>query len=123
MELTQALNKARRLMDENGLNNWTLSLNRCKTAFGKCSSHKKTIWLSQHLTELNDEANVTNTILHEIAHALVGTDQKHNYRWQSQCIRLGIEPKRCGSGASVKPNYVGECTWCKDYCGGSSDGS
>lgn len=34
--------------------------------------HKRQITLSRAITELNDRACVVDTILHEIAHALVG---------------------------------------------------
>ena len=41
-----------------------------KVSLGTCSYVKKTIYLAKWYTELNDESEVRDTILHEIAHAL-----------------------------------------------------
>ena len=49
---------------------WSFKLDRSKVCFGKCYYSKKQISLSRYLVELNDEEEVRDTILHEIAHAL-----------------------------------------------------
>lgn len=42
--------------------------------FGCCWGNLKLITLSKTLTEMNDESEVLNTILHEIAHAIAGNN-------------------------------------------------
>jgi hypothetical protein len=37
---------------------------------------------------------VTDTILHEIAHALTLGDG-HGYAWKRKCIEIGAKPERC----------------------------
>ena len=49
---------------------WLFEFDRSKVRFGRCHYGRKEISLSRHLVELNDEAEVRETILHEIAHAL-----------------------------------------------------
>jgi predicted SprT family Zn-dependent metalloprotease len=35
------------------------------------------------------------TILHEIAHAIVGCVNGHNEVWKAQMVRMGLKPDRC----------------------------
>ena len=60
------------LLAEHDLHDWSFAFNRRKRAFGLCDYTRRTIFLSADLTELNDEAEVSDTLLHEIAHALAG---------------------------------------------------
>jgi hypothetical protein len=52
-----------------------------------------TIGLSRLLV-VNDVIQVTDTILHEIAHALTLGDG-HGYAWKRKCIEIGAKPERC----------------------------
>ncbi|HQK32467.1 MAG TPA: SprT-like domain-containing protein, partial [Phycicoccus sp.] len=74
MQMDQALGLARRLMFEHDLTGWTVVADRAKTRAGVCRFAKRQIGLSRPLTELHSEAEVRDTILHEIAHALVGPE-------------------------------------------------
>jgi hypothetical protein len=49
---------------------WSFQFDSAKLAFGKCNFTDRVISLSRHLVELNNEAEVRDTVLHEIAHAL-----------------------------------------------------
>lgn len=37
---------------------------------------------------------IENTILHEIAHAIVGVGHGHRLKWQEKAIELGVTWKR-----------------------------
>ena len=95
------LNDCRRLakfkMQEHGLTDWKFKFNNAKTFFGLCSEREHTIWLSRHLTRLNTESVMLDTILHEIAHALAGCRHKHNRIWVSQARIIGCNGERCSS--------------------------
>ncbi len=78
MELHKASTLAINLMNNHNLLGWNFEWNNRKSAFGLCSYSRKTIFLSKILTVQVDEEGVTNTILHEIAHALVGAGHSHD---------------------------------------------
>lgn len=87
---------------------------RGKNRFGTCYYNQKWISLSKILTELNDEARVKNTILHEIAHALTPTCG-HNWKWVKQAKAIGCDGKRLYSKNEVitpKDKFTGKCPNC-----------
>jgi predicted SprT family Zn-dependent metalloprotease len=94
MDLMQARRLARSLMNEHGLREWRLMFDHARRRFGACHYAKRTITLSRVLVPLNDEAQVRDTVLHEIAHALTPGDG-HGARWKRKCLELGAEPARC----------------------------
>lgn len=118
MELHAAGRLARTLMDEHGLRDWHFAWDRARRRFGSCGVTRRTITLSAHLVQLNDEPQVRDTILHEIAHALAPGDN-HGAAWQAACRRIGAKPVRCyreDSGGVVVPRIglrVGcvRCNW------------
>ena len=110
MNLFEAGKLARSLMAEHGLNHWCFAWSRAKKQLGLCDFIKETIYLSKILTPHREEKNVRNTILHEIAHALVGYGHGHNRVWRRKCIEIGGDGKRCESDISssqvVTPKYL-----------------
>lgn len=101
----------RRLMDEHGLEDWQLVFDRAKKRAGICRSSERTIGLSAPLTVLHTPDQVRDTVLHEIAHALVGPRHGHGPTWQAMAQRLGASPERClpQDAASVPGTWVGTC--------------
>jgi len=89
-----AAHLARQLMREHKLDGWAFTFDRARRRFGSCSPSRKRISLSLPLTTLNDEPQVRDTILHEIAHALTPGDG-HGERWRAACARIGAKPARC----------------------------
>ena len=104
-------------MKQHGLiqTGWVLEFDRAKKRFGFCSERRKVISLSIPLCVLNDIEPVKDTILHEIAHALVGNHQGHNNVWKRKCIEIGAKPERCfDSNDAVMPpmRYSATCKGC-----------
>jgi predicted SprT family Zn-dependent metalloprotease len=71
------------------------------------------------LVELNDEAKVRDTILHEIAHAMVGRLHGHDFKWKHTAQQIGCTGERCFDHTKVlqphKP-WVAICEVCgKEY--------
>jgi predicted SprT family Zn-dependent metalloprotease len=86
-------------------------MNNAKMTAGQCNCIKKEITLSKHLTS-QEEAKIHNTILHEIAHALVGAEAGHGPIWQKKAREIGCDGKRCFTGAICKPKWLITCS-CK----------
>src|SRR5438270_5389629 len=79
---------ARDLLACHGLGDWTFAFNRRRRAMGYCYSASKTIELSIYFVERNSDEVILDTLLHEIAHALVGTEHGHDEVWKEQCRQL-----------------------------------
>jgi predicted SprT family Zn-dependent metalloprotease len=95
--------QARRLMDAHGLHNWSFAYNRRKRSLGVCQFRRRRIELSIHLLEHNPAAEVRDTILHEIAHALVGPGHGHDRVWKEMCRKVGARPERIAHEAHMPP--------------------
>jgi len=92
MDLDAARSLARELMARHGLAAWSFSFDRAKRRLGSCRYADTTITLSAPLTRLNPEAVITDTLLHEIAHALT-PGAGHGPRWRTMAARLGATPR------------------------------
>jgi predicted SprT family Zn-dependent metalloprotease len=95
---------------------WSFYFDRSVRRFGSCQFGRKAITLSRTLTELNDEAEVRDTVLHEIAHALAGPRVGHSYRWRILARSIGARPERCYTSARVNTPEAPHLLRCKG-CG------
>lgn len=114
MNLTHAETIVRGEMFAHGLtaNGWVFKWDRAKSRYGSAHSARKVITLSAILTPLRDEADVRMTILHEIAHALVGTHHQHNAIWRRKFMSMGGDGKVCSpdkGAAQQVAKYVVTC--------------
>ena len=100
MNLQKAKQVLRSELNTRGLSNWNIKLMRSKQKFGSCRYSIKTIFLSSILVRLNTLEEVTKTILHEIAHAIVGPGHGHNSTWKTQMIAMGLNPAKFWSDSS-----------------------
>jgi predicted SprT family Zn-dependent metalloprotease len=122
MNLYLARDMARLLMRQHGLTDWTFRFDHARRRFGSCRPRERVITLSKYLTFLNGDAEVRDTILHEIAHALAPGDG-HGRKWQATCVRIGAKPSRCYTDDEVtspprRPAAYqigcGKCGWWAD---------
>ncbi len=102
MDLKTTQELAIQLMTLHGLTQkgWIFEFDNSKVRFGVCRYRRKLISLSKTLVELNDEYEVKDTILHEIAHALT-PGAHHGWAWQQKCIEIGARPNRCYTSVEV----------------------
>ena len=104
MELLEAQRLAEELLRLHKLSpKWTFRFDRSKVAFGKCYYGKREITLSRYLVELNNEPEVRDTILHEIAHALAPRGAGHNSAWQAIARSIGCNGERCYGADVTRP--------------------
>ncbi|MFA9478152.1 SprT-like domain-containing protein [Phycisphaerales bacterium AB-hyl4] len=129
MHLHDAERLALTLMNEHGLieKGWRFRWSRGKRQLGLAQIRRRpdrhtgqvgvvrTIRLSQHLVQLNGEAEVRDTILHEIAHALAGLEHGHDAHWQAVCRRVGAKPQRLADATVRTPiaRYQVVCGRCR----------
>ncbi|WP_432547510.1 SprT-like domain-containing protein [Kineococcus sp. SYSU DK004] len=132
MDVVAAVAMARRVLDEHGLRDWTVVLDRARTRAGVCRAHRREIGLSRPLTALHSEEEVRLTVLHEVAHALVGPEHGHDAVWRERVRRIGGDDRRtlpptaprlpgawtgtCPAGHTVtrhrRPARTSSCTRC-----------
>ena len=132
MELARAKQLARQLMDEHGLNDIPLRITNGKRYLGSCTFRVsrsaitrmfgetryqlECIKLSRYVVTLNDENEIRDVILHEIAHALVGAEHGHDAVWRRKAIEIGCSGRRTSKTANMpKGRYKAECSCGKVY--------
>lgn len=105
---------ARTLMNHHGLGHWLFQWDRAKRRAGCCKYRHSMITLSYYYAQHNNDEDIKDTILHEIAHALAGPKQGHNNVWKTICIRIGAKPVRCyGNHVNMpKGQWKAKCNSC-----------
>jgi hypothetical protein len=104
---------AERLLTEHGLHDWTFQYNRSKINMGLCRFGSRTIELSIHFVEGNPDELVLDTLLHEIAHALVGPGHGHDAVWKRKCLEVGARPERVSFDVIMPPGrWQARCPGC-----------
>jgi len=133
MDLAAAQQLALDLMSKHGLidDDWRFAWTNAKCQIGCAQIQRKrnlntghvekikTIKLSRHLVLLNDDAEVRDTILHEIAHAIAGLEHGHDEIWKTVCCHIGATPMRL-AGAEVKvpaARFAIVCSGCHSILG------
>ena len=104
------LNLARSEMDKYGLCDWKLELDHAKVRAGACHFTEKKISFSRNFIKYADDFDINDTILHEIAHALVGPKHGHDSVWKTMAKKIGCSAKRCHTLEFSDYKWVRFCT-------------
>jgi predicted SprT family Zn-dependent metalloprotease len=115
MDLRQAQSEMAELFRQYGLSGWRFKLDNAVARNGSCSHAKRTISMSRQLTVRRTDAEVRNTMLHELAHALVGPGHGHDAVWRAKAISIGCNGARCTDTAPenrVPGKWVAVCPGC-----------
>ena len=91
--LDEVAKEARALMDAHGLEEWTLRFAASQRRLGACLAQPKIIEIGRWHAARGESREVTDTILHEIAHALAGAKAGHGPAWKAIATRIGATPK------------------------------
>lgn len=113
MDVLAAQRRALSLMRAFGLRGWTFATNKRKKTLGLCFSQLKRIELSTNFIAHNPKSIVRETVLHEIAHALVGTEHGHGAVWKEMAERVGAKPSRTTKNVVMPPGkWQATCGGC-----------
>lgn len=101
-------------MDTYGLTTigWSFKWDRAKRRFGCCDYTNKIISISRHLALLNAIDQSTDTVLHEIAHAIAGRKAGHGPKWVNACHMVGARPERCFNTSEVQTPHAKYIRYC-----------
>ena len=69
--------------------NWTFSFDNAHCSGGQTWVHQKKITLSKKYVERVNISDIKDTLIHEIAHALVDPKSNHNDIWRNKFISIG----------------------------------
>lgn len=110
MEMTEAASMARMFMDRYGLSEWRLDFDRARRRAGVTKYIDHTISLSSLIVPLCTAEQVRDTVLHEIAHALVGPECGHGPVWKQMAVMVGASPRATARDMPTPPApWVGLC--------------
>ena len=114
MDCSTAATLARELMNAHGID-VPFGWNRRSKTFGVTTfvgGVPVSIELSSLFVAINEESEVRDVILHEIAHAKVGVLAGHGWMWKIVARAIGANPDRhCGDGVKVPLlAFVAPCT-------------
>ncbi len=116
MNTTKLRGLAEQLFYKYQLHNWKFCLVDTGRRLGYCRYDKQVIQISSYYAQHSEEIKVMDTLLHEIAHALVGPGHGHNSVWKAMALRLGATPRACDSSPETvqKPgDWQAKCPSCQ----------
>lgn len=108
MDKRAATKLATRLMHQHGVGHLMFEFDRAKRSSGRTfflMDRPVKITLSGYWTERMSEDQVTDTLLHEIAHAKAGISAGHGPAWRSVARQIGARPERCAK-TNMVPDYL-----------------
>jgi predicted SprT family Zn-dependent metalloprotease len=100
---------ADRLLKKYQLEDWRFRFDHCTRRAGCCHYHHQTISLSFDLARNAADADIQETLLHEIAHALVGKKHHHDGVWKAKAREIGASGERCHRLRFSTPRYTITC--------------
>ena len=95
---------------ESGLGaDWTFGFDLSTVRGGVCRHQERRIDLSVSFCQRATRAEIEDTLLHEIAHAIVGCEHRHDDVWKAKARAIGCTAERCHQVAHTVARWVGEC--------------
>ncbi len=112
--LEQAAELANRLLarhQESGklAGGWVFGFDLAPTRAGVCHYSQKRIGLSVNYCLRATPDEIEDTVLHEIAHAMVGFRHNHDAVWKAKALEIGCVGERCHRVEQSIPLWIGQC--------------
>jgi len=101
--------RAEALLRLHRLSGWSFAFDGAKRRGGACHFGRKQVTMAAGFAAMADEAEIEDTLLHEIAHALVGRHHHHDAVWQAKARELGCSARRCHTLSFAEPSVIARC--------------
>ena len=88
---------------------WAFGFDLATSRAGVCRYAERRIDLSVSYCLAATRAEIEDTVLHEIAHAIVGPRHNHDDVWKAKAREIGCAGERCHRVQHSAPRWVGEC--------------
>ena len=90
---------------------WSFAFDNAKRRAGLCDYTRRRISVSRYLTARYDDETNHQTLLHEVAHAMVGPGAGHGPVWRRTAREIGYVGGRTHQGeiAAERAGWVGSC--------------
>jgi predicted SprT family Zn-dependent metalloprotease len=88
---------------------WSFQFDHATKRAGCCHYQTRVISLAYAYARAAADEAIDDTLLHEIAHALVGKAHGHDQVWQAQAIALSCTGQRCHDIQFTPPRYIVMC--------------
>ena len=115
MTLDEITEKAEEFLHKHNLQDWQFAFSLTSSIGGQCWHRRKFITISVTYCQKATKAEIINTLLHEIAHAIAGYENKHNHVWQRVARSIGCNAKRCHSVNHTPAKWSGKCKCRSDW--------
>ena len=117
--LSETRKLATDMMAEHGLSQWSFQFDDASRRAGYCNYDTRVLSLAREFALVAPSSEVRNTILHEIAHALVGPKHNHDRVWKETARAIGCTGERCHTVKFAPPRYIKSCRRCGWYSTGN----
>jgi predicted SprT family Zn-dependent metalloprotease len=91
------------------LEGWSFQFDHATKRAGCCNYRTQVISLAHAYARAAADEAIDDTLLHEIAHALVGKAHGHDQVWQAKAVALGCAGQRCHDVQFTPPRYIVTC--------------
>ncbi len=110
--LSDCVGVAEELIQQHGLRGWSFQFDGAQKRAGACAFNTKVISLSRLYCLKVGDAQVRDTILHEIAHALAGPKHNHDATWKRIARSIGCTADRCHTVEFAPAKHIASCSRC-----------
>lgn len=107
--ITAVMKQAKELIAQNGLTKWQFRFDHSTRRAGCCNYRDKTISIAFYLAQTGVHDDIRDTILHEIAHALVGRKHNHDAVWKAKAKEIGCTGERTHKLQFAPPRWNVTC--------------
>ena len=105
--------EAHSLLTQHGLDQWRFTFDHAKRRGGLCRYDQKVISMSEQYCLAISWSEARDTILHEIAHALVGAKHGHDELWKQKALEIGCSAEVSHDVKFSGAMWLATCRRCK----------